>query len=311
MRVSNTAGPPSAPMGEFNRGTIAPEAFSRTSQGETLCARAQSGGGGVFRESTRLSSDVASRCTASHEVAPFGVDYGDLVLAIAKVRRGESQVARHRCFTSRSDNRKRAPLRGSSSNVPTNDSRTRTSHRQDGPLYLRAFRARGDVRDETGCKDGPSARNGRSGSPERADARYRENWMRAQSQQTWKADAEEYEIFQKHPGYGKDILSPIKFLRPLIPGVHLHHERWDGRGYPLKLQGNDIPVIARIIAVADTYDAMTSDRAYRSALPHDVAVGEIERCAKSQFDPDVAGIFCEELETYRDEATSRGEKIPE
>ena len=120
-----------------------------------------------------------------------------------------------------------------------------------------------------------------------------------------------YEMFYEHPGYGKDILSPIKFLRPLIPGVHLHHERWDGRGYPLKLDGNEQALRGCILAAADTDEAMTSDRAYLSALRHDVGVGEIERCAKSQFDPDVAGIFCEELETYRDEASSRGEKIPE
>ena len=93
-----------------------------------------------------------------------------------------------------------------------------------------------------------------------------------------KLTQDEYEIFKKHPAYGKDILDPIKFLHPLIPGVHLHHERWDGRGYPLGLKGNDVPLIARIIAVADTYDAMTSDRAYRRALPHEVAVAEIERC---------------------------------
>ena len=95
-----------------------------------------------------------------------------------------------------------------------------------------------------------------------------------------KLTQDEYEIFKKHPGYGRDILEPIKFLHPLIPGVHLHHERWDGRGYPLGLKGNDVPLMARIIAVADTYDAMTSDRAYRRALPHEVAVAEIERCSQ-------------------------------
>ncbi|HEY3595439.1 MAG TPA: response regulator, partial [Polyangiaceae bacterium] len=66
-----------------------------------------------------------------------------------------------------------------------------------------------------------------------------------------KLSAEEYEIFKKHPGFGHDILDPIKFLHPLIPGVHLHHERWDGRGYPLGLRGKDVPLMARIISVAD------------------------------------------------------------
>ena len=126
-----------------------------------------------------------------------------------------------------------------------------------------------------------------------------------------KLTSEEYEIFKLHPGFGKDILDPIKFLHPLIPGVHLHHERWDGRGYPLGLKGNDVPLIARIIAVADTYDAMTSDRAYRRQLPHDVAVSEIERCSSSQFDPEVSAAFCSGLDEYREEQRAKGETVPE
>ena len=122
---------------------------------------------------------------------------------------------------------------------------------------------------------------------------------------------DEYEVFKKHPGYGRDILEPIKFLHPLIPGVHLHHEMWNGKGYPLGLAGNDIPLIARIISVADTYDAMTSDRAYRRALPHDVAVAEIERCCGSQFDPDIGAHFNEHIETFREERRAKGEPIPE
>ena len=97
----------------------------------------------------------------------------------------------------------------------------------------------------------------------------------------------------------------------MIPGVHLHHERWDGRGYPLGLAGNDIPLIARIIAVADTYDAMTSDRAYRRALPHEVTVNEILRCSGSQFDPDVANVFTEQIDGLRSELVDSGAKIPE
>jgi response regulator RpfG family c-di-GMP phosphodiesterase len=126
-----------------------------------------------------------------------------------------------------------------------------------------------------------------------------------------KLTADEYEVFKRHPGYGKDILDPIKFLHPLIPGVHLHHERWDGRGYPLGLKANNVPLIARIIAVADTYDAMTSDRAYRRALPHEVAVSEIERCSGSQFDPEIADSFCSGLDAYRVERAARGERVPE
>jgi response regulator RpfG family c-di-GMP phosphodiesterase len=126
-----------------------------------------------------------------------------------------------------------------------------------------------------------------------------------------KLSQEEYEIFKMHPGYGKDILEPITFLHPLIPGVHLHHERFDGLGYPLGLKGTDIPLIARIISVADTYDAMTSDRAYRKALPHEVSMHEIRRCKKSQFDPDIAEIFYESIEEHRTDATERGDSIPE
>jgi response regulator RpfG family c-di-GMP phosphodiesterase len=126
-----------------------------------------------------------------------------------------------------------------------------------------------------------------------------------------KLTQDEYEIFKLHPGFGKDILDPIRFLHPLIPGVHLHHERWDGRGYPLGLKGNDVPLIARIIAVADTYDAMTSDRAYRKALPHEVAVNEIERCSGTQFDSEVSAAFCSGLDDYRQERLGKGDKIPE
>jgi len=124
-----------------------------------------------------------------------------------------------------------------------------------------------------------------------------------------KLSQEEYEIFKQHPGFGRDILEPITFLHPLIPGVHLHHERFDGQGYPLGLKGQNIPLMARIISVADTYDAMTSDRAYRKALPHEVAAAEIRRCAKSQFDPDIANEFHEAIEKQREEKRESGEFV--
>lgn len=126
-----------------------------------------------------------------------------------------------------------------------------------------------------------------------------------------KLTQDEYEIFKRHPSYGREILDPIRFLQPVVPGVYLHHERWDGRGYPLGLARDGIPLIARIIAVADTYDAMTSDRAYRRALPHEVTVSEIERCSGTQFDPDVAGEFVEGIEELREQARDSGERIPE
>jgi HD-GYP domain-containing protein (c-di-GMP phosphodiesterase class II) len=126
-----------------------------------------------------------------------------------------------------------------------------------------------------------------------------------------KLTADEYDVFKRHPVYGRDILDPVRFLAPVVPGVYLHHERWDGRGYPLGLAKGDIPLIARIIAVADTYDAMTSDRAYRRALPHEVTVNEIERCSGTQFDPDVAGTFTERIEMLRDELRASGLEPPE
>ncbi|MBL8601446.1 MAG: response regulator [Myxococcales bacterium] len=122
---------------------------------------------------------------------------------------------------------------------------------------------------------------------------------------------QEYAIFKQHPGFGREILEPIKFLHKLVPGVYCHHERWDGKGYPVGLAAKDIPLIARIISVADTYDAMTSDRSYRKALPHEVATKEISRCAGSQFDPDCAHPFLSVIEAERDERVARGEDVPE
>jgi len=116
-----------------------------------------------------------------------------------------------------------------------------------------------------------------------------------------KLTGEEYEIFKAHPTFGKEILETITFLHALIPGVYLHHERWDGKGYPLGLSRTEIPLMARILAVADTYDAMTSDRAYRKALSHRVAVAELERCSGTQFDPDVVNAFLIAINRYREE----------
>ncbi len=105
----------------------------------------------------------------------------------------------------------------------------------------------------------------------------------------------EYEMFKSHTTRGKWILEPIPFLHDLIPGVYHHHERWDGRGYPMGLKGTDIPLAGRILAIADTYDAMTSHRAYRRALPHDVAISEITAYSGSQFDPDIVEVFLREI----------------
>jgi putative two-component system response regulator len=102
---------------------------------------------------------------------------------------------------------------------------------------------------------------------------------------------EEYEIVKQHPVIGAEILRPLITDTCVICGVRHHHERYDGRGYPDNLVGEIIPLEARILSVADTYDAMTTNRAYRSGLSHDKAMAEIERCSGAQFDPVIAQAF--------------------
>ena len=99
---------------------------------------------------------------------------------------------------------------------------------------------------------------------------------------------EEYAIMKTHPGIGSDILEEIKSRPDLMIGARWHHERYDGKGYPDQKAGEDIPYFARIISVADSYDAMTSNRSYRKFLPQDVVRGEIEKNCGTQFDPNVA-----------------------
>ncbi|MCA9676459.1 MAG: response regulator [Kofleriaceae bacterium] len=122
-----------------------------------------------------------------------------------------------------------------------------------------------------------------------------------------KLTPEEVRVFRTHPEKGKRILDPVPCLHGLIDGCWCHHEWWDGGGYPRGLQGQQIPLVGRIVAIADAYDAMTSDRAYRRALPHEVATGEIERCAGTQFDPELARLFVVAIEAWRDEMRRRGE----
>jgi putative two-component system response regulator len=96
---------------------------------------------------------------------------------------------------------------------------------------------------------------------------------------------------REHPSAGARLLAPIMRARPALPYVLFHHERWDGEGYPTGLGGAAIPLGARVLAVVDAFDAMTSDRPYRRALPAEAAVEEIDRCAGGQFDPVVARVF--------------------
>jgi HD-GYP domain-containing protein (c-di-GMP phosphodiesterase class II) len=104
-------------------------------------------------------------------------------------------------------------------------------------------------------------------------------------------DAEERAIMQTHPALGEVIVRKAPQLAAALPGVLHHHEAWDGRGYPNGLRGEAIPLLARILAVADTFDAMTSDRPYRKGLSLEVALSEIEKGAGKQFDPRLAPAF--------------------
>ena len=103
--------------------------------------------------------------------------------------------------------------------------------------------------------------------------------------------SEEYAQIMKHPGVGADIISKMDFFKNIKEIVRYHHERYDGKGYPEGLVGDDIPLEACILAIADAYDAMTSDRPYRQALDKGQALKEIEKNAGTQFHPDLAKTF--------------------
>ncbi len=106
-----------------------------------------------------------------------------------------------------------------------------------------------------------------------------------------KLTPDEWEEMRKHPQIGYDIVADIPYLRPAAEIILSHQERYDGGGYPRQLKGCEIPLGARIFAVADTFDAIVSDRPYRKGQSFEVAAAEIERCAASQFDPAVVEVF--------------------
>ena len=107
-------------------------------------------------------------------------------------------------------------------------------------------------------------------------------------------------MLERHPQIGFRMLESLG-VQPVAEWVLHHHERWDGAGYPNKLAGDQIPLGARIIFVADAFDAMTSDRAYRRAIPERDAIAELERCAGTQFDPEVVKALADELRPTRDD----------
>lgn len=110
-------------------------------------------------------------------------------------------------------------------------------------------------------------------------------------QKEGKLTTEEYERIKLHPTIGADMVEQIESLAHVSPAVRYHHERWDGRGYPQQLKGEEIPLIARILGVADTFDAMISTRSYRQAVSPREAYEEILRCSYTQFDPKVVQFF--------------------
>jgi len=110
-------------------------------------------------------------------------------------------------------------------------------------------------------------------------------------QKTGTLTEDEFAAIQLHPMRGLEIVSPIGFLFEALNGIFHHHERIDGRGYPMGLAGHEIPEFARVIAVADAFDSMTTTRSYREAKSIDFALGELRKGAGTQFDPVIVEAF--------------------
>ena len=114
-------------------------------------------------------------------------------------------------------------------------------------------------------------------------------------------DDEEYSQIKNHPLIGVHILSNATIFQDIIPIVKHHHERFDGKGYPSQLSGKDIPYLARIVSIADSFDAMTSKRSYRNALPLEVVKNEFLKNIGTQFDPEIGMVFLDLLDHHYDE----------
>jgi HD-GYP domain-containing protein (c-di-GMP phosphodiesterase class II) len=102
---------------------------------------------------------------------------------------------------------------------------------------------------------------------------------------------DEFALIRQHPQTGYRILKDIPQIRDLLPGVLCHHEAWDGSGYPAGLEAREIPLLARIVAICDSFDAMSSNRTYRDARPREQVFAEIRRCAGVKYDPDIVPVF--------------------
>ncbi len=121
-----------------------------------------------------------------------------------------------------------------------------------------------------------------------------------------KLTPEEFDIMKTHTTKGAEFINKVPDLRPVLPIVRNHHERWDGRGYPDGLAGANIPHLARVVALADAFDAMTSDRPYRKGMPVEVAFAEIEKGKGKQFDPIFAAAFLEIKDAIMRSMSNRG-----
>jgi putative nucleotidyltransferase with HDIG domain len=108
-------------------------------------------------------------------------------------------------------------------------------------------------------------------------------------------------LLRDHASAGVKLLKPISHWEDILPVIHSHHERWDGNGYPLGLAGEDIPIGARVVAVADAFDAMTRSTPHGSRRTPEEALAELEACAGSQFDPKVVRLFVAEYRQRRDQ----------
>ena len=114
-------------------------------------------------------------------------------------------------------------------------------------------------------------------------------------QKTSSLNDDEYSQIKQHPNIGVHILAHATIFKDILDIVEHHHEKYDGSGYPSKLAGDDIPYLARIAAIADSFDAMTSCRSYRDALPIETVISEFERCKGTQFDPEIDDLFLDIL----------------
>ena len=122
---------------------------------------------------------------------------------------------------------------------------------------------------------------------------------------------EEFDIIKKHPMIGGEILKDIHMIEHVQEGALFHHEKFDGSGYPTGIQGNSIPLYARIVCIADSYDAMSSDRVYRKRLTTEEIIAEFKRCRGKQFDPQLTDVFINMLEAGYDVSDDKDDEFDE